>query len=38
MDARDAYLKRERHAAHIDEDIFMIDILRQEMKPGDARL
>jgi len=37
-DARNEYLKRERHAILLEEDIFMIDILRQEMKPGDARL
>jgi len=36
--ARDEYLKKERRAALLDDDIFMIDILRQEMKPGDARL
>ena len=37
-DARIEYLDRERHAVRINEDIFMIDVLRQEMKPGDARL
>jgi hypothetical protein len=37
-DARDEYFMKERQAARLDEDVFMIDILRQEMKPGDARL
>jgi hypothetical protein len=37
-DARDEYLKRERKLARRSEDIFMIDILREEMKRGDERL
>ncbi|MCL2110797.1 MAG: DUF3990 domain-containing protein [Clostridiales bacterium] len=38
MDARADYLDRERHTARIDSDIYMIDILRQGMRQGDARL
>jgi len=37
-DAREQYLKRERRAASAAEDIFMIDILRGEIKQGDERL
>jgi hypothetical protein len=37
-DARYEYLKRERKLARTNEDIFMIDILREEMKPDDERL
>jgi len=37
-DAREAYLSRERHTARINEDIFIVDILRQEIKQNDARL
>ena len=37
-DAREEYLKKERHAVRINDEIYMIDILRQEMKQDDARL
>ena len=36
--AREQYLKRERISARQRDDIFMLDILREEMKRGDARL
>ena len=36
--ARDQYLRRERRSARQTDDIFMLDILREEMKRGDARL
>ena len=36
--AREQYLRRERNAARQRDDIFMLDILREEMKRGDARL
>ena len=36
--ARDQYLKRERKSARERNDIFILDILREEMKHGDARL
>jgi len=38
VEAREEYLRRERHAAQISDDIYMIDILRQELKQNDARL
>jgi hypothetical protein len=37
-EARDDYLKRERNAASIADEIFMLDVLREEMRPGNARL
>jgi hypothetical protein len=37
-EAREQYLKRERRTGRTADDLFMIDILRQEMKHGDARL
>jgi hypothetical protein len=37
-DAREEYLKRERNITRESGDIFMIDILREEMKPNDERL
>ena len=37
-DARAQYLKRERGIARSRDDIFMLDILREEMKQGDERL
>ncbi|MCL2019463.1 MAG: DUF3990 domain-containing protein [Oscillospiraceae bacterium] len=37
-DAREQYLKRERKIARSSTDIFMLDILREEMKQGDERL
>ena len=37
-EAREAYLKRERYTTKIDEDIYMLDILRQEIKSNDARI
>jgi hypothetical protein len=36
--ARTEYLKKERRTAQTTDDLYMIDILRQEMKNGDARL
>ncbi|MDR0220979.1 MAG: DUF3990 domain-containing protein, partial [Lachnospiraceae bacterium] len=36
--AREQYLQRERKSARQRDDIFMLDILREEMKHGDARL
>ena len=36
--ARDEYLKRERKKARQRDDIFMLDILREEMKRNDARI
>jgi len=36
--AREEYLKRERKKTQQRDDIFMLDILREEMKRGDARL
>ena len=36
--AREQYLKRERRTARQRDDIFMLDILREEMKRGDARI
>jgi len=38
MEAREQYLKRERKTGRSGEDIFMLDILREEMKQGDERL
>ena len=37
-EARDQYLNRERKMLRQSEDIFMLDIIREEMKNGDARL
>jgi len=37
-DAREQYLKRERNSARSSDDIFMIDIIREEMKCDDPRL
>ena len=37
-EAREQYLKNERVTANIVNDIFMIDILREEMKQNDTRL
>jgi len=37
-DARDRYLRGERNITRRADDIFMLDILRGEMKRGDARL
>ena len=37
-DAREQYFKKEPYSAHITDDIFMIDVLRQRMKQGDTRL
>jgi hypothetical protein len=37
-DAREEYLKRERKMTRASGDIFMLDILREEMKQGDERL
>lgn len=37
-EAREQYLRRERGSAQIRDDIFMIDVLREGMKHGDARL
>jgi len=37
-EAREEYLKRERKTARSGDDIFMLDILREEMKAGDERL
>lgn len=37
-EARDQYLTGERKASPASDDLFMIDILRQEMKQDDARL
>jgi len=37
-DAREQYFKKERRSAHITDDIFMIDILRERMKQDDTRL
>jgi len=37
-DARVQYLKRERKTVRSRDDIFMLDILREEMKQGDERL
>jgi hypothetical protein len=36
--AREQYLKRERISARQEDDIFMLDILREEMKHSDVRL
>ena len=36
--AREQYLKRERKSVRQRDDIFMLDILREEMKRSDARL
>ena len=38
LDARKQYQKRERKLTRSSGDIFMIDILREEMKQGDERL
>ena len=38
LDAREQYLKRERKAARLSDAVFMLDILREEMKHGDERL
>ena len=37
-DARKKYLRRERRSSRLNDDVFMLDILRGEMKQGDARL
>jgi hypothetical protein len=37
-EAREQYLQSERRIGRTADDLFMIDILRQEMKHGDARL
>jgi len=37
-DAREQYLGQERKSARQRDDIFMLDILREEMKRDDARL
>ena len=37
-DARDEYLKNERNSVLMSGDIFMLDILREEMKQNDERL
>ena len=37
-EAREQYLKKERITTTITNDIFMIDILREEMKQDDARI
>jgi hypothetical protein len=37
-EARDDYLKRERNAVRIADEVFMLDVLREEMRPGHARL
>jgi hypothetical protein len=37
-DARDQYFRRERGAARRSDDIFMLDVLREEMKRNDPRL
>jgi len=37
-EARAQYLQKERHGARKSDDIFMLDILREEMKRNDARL
>ena len=36
--AREQYLERERVSARHRDDIFMLDVLREEMKRGDARI
>jgi hypothetical protein len=36
--ARESYLDRERHGLRLESDIFMIDILRQEIKNDDPRI
>lgn len=38
LDAREEYLKNERDAARVIDDIYMIDILREGMRQEDARL
>jgi len=38
IDAREDYLKKERRTTRASGDIFMLDILREEMKQGDERL
>jgi len=37
-DAREQYLKKERNTARRNDDIFMIDVIREEMKRYDPRL
>jgi hypothetical protein len=37
-EARDDYLKRERNAVRMADEIFMLDVLREEMRPRHARL
>ena len=37
-DARSQYLKVDRHSTHRPDDIFMLDILREEIKRNDTRL
>ena len=37
-EARDSYLSGERSAVSASDDLFMLDVLRQEMKQDDARL
>ena len=36
--ARDQYLKQERRSARQSDDLFLLDVLREEMKHGDTRL
>ena len=36
--ARDQYFNQERKSARQKDDVFMLDVLREEMKHGDARL
>jgi hypothetical protein len=38
IEARQNYLQKERHRGRIEKELFMIDILREEMKPQDVRL
>ena len=38
IDARDEYLKNERSSMRVSGDVFMLDILREEIKQGDERL
>jgi len=37
-EARERYFRRERGSARRGDDVFILDILREEMIPGDARL
>ena len=36
--ARDQYFNRERKTVRLSDDVFMLDILREEMKRGDTRI